>query len=131
MSETRTYNEREAKALPAFERWRDFLGLHEYGYGVPAFQRLKEAMYAVRGWRYASNTRGGDYETATLAVRVCADTFASQIAAAATPECDEHTIRWVVAGLRCPSAPFCTGCPACQTVTAPERPNVRRRALLP
>lgn len=115
--------ERKTKAYAAFQRWVNFLGLANYGYGVGVFDRLREATGAVREWRHASNTRGGDYEQEILAVRVVADTFASQIEAAATGDQDATTIAWVTAGLRCPAQPFCTGCTRCQTVTSPLRPN--------
>jgi hypothetical protein len=120
---------REA-ALKRFDQWSGYLHLAGWGHGLPAFKRLQEALYAVRDWRYISNTRTGSDEEIALAVRVVADTLANQIQAAATDQ-DQATIAWVVAGLRCPSQPFCTGCTSCQTVTSPLRPAapVRRVGL--
>lgn len=114
---------RQDAAWAGFERWSRFLGLRAWGFDVPAFNRLVAASRAVTDYRRAHNQRGGDYEDEILAVRVCADTFAGEIEAAAGDR-DADTISWVVAGLRCPQRPFCTGCPACQTVTSPARPNV-------
>lgn len=117
--------EREAAqdaALPAFRRWSPFLHLHRYGHGVPSFDKYVRALRDVRAWRHASNTRGEDYEPEVLAVRVVADALAEQVLAAATDQQDPATVAWLAAGLRCPLQPFCTGCPACQTVTAPGRP---------
>lgn len=114
---------RQDAAGPGFERWSRFLGLRAWGFDVEAFERVRRAIRDVTEYRRAHNQRGADYEDEIFAVRVCADTFASQIEAAAGDR-DADTISWVVAGLRCPQAPFCTGCPACQTVTSPARPNV-------
>jgi hypothetical protein len=53
-----------------------------------------------------------------------ADQFARDIESAAHEAGqDPATIAWVVAGLRCPDKPFCTGCRSCFTITAPLRPN--------
>ncbi len=106
--------------LARFDRWTPFLHLGNYGFGVPAFDRLREAGFAVRGWRQKSRSRGGDYDDVILGVRVSADAFASDILAAAEGR-DPDTIAWVVAGLRCPARPFCKGCTSCQTVTSPLR----------
>jgi len=118
---------RREKALGVFHQWSHYTSLGDYGMGLPAFERLVEANRAVRGWRQASNTRGGDYEEEKLAVRVVADSLANQIAAAA-PDQDDTTLLWVLAGLRCPSRPFCSGCPSCQSVTSPLRPMVALRS---
>lgn len=109
-------------ARPAFERLHGLMHLLEYGLAVPAARALQEAWRAYHAWRDANNQRREPDEVLALAVRVVAETFASQIASAATDEQDAATVRWVLAGLRCPSSPFCVGCSACQTVTAPARP---------
>lgn len=111
-----------AAAWPGFERWQAYLSLGDYGIGLPAFERLKQALRDVREFRYASNYRGGDYETEQLAVRVVSDALAGQIQASASDNQDADTIAWVIAGLRCKRRPFCQGCRSCQTVTSPLRP---------
>lgn len=121
----RESDERRAAAKPRFDKWIGFLNLAGYGFDTYVFRRVKEAVYDVRAWREASQTRGGDYEVETLVIRVAADTFASQIEAAALPEHDRHTVAWVVAGLRCPARPFCSGCPSCFTATSPTRKEAR------
>jgi hypothetical protein len=107
-----------------------FLGVHRHTgtpgrsrvKTVPVFDRLDKALRAMREFRAARSQGGGrDDEEISLAVGVVADELAGQIAAAATTGQDPATIAWVLAGLRCPRQPFCTGCPSCFTVTAPLR----------
>lgn len=107
-----------------------FLGVGRYTPGgrkfvpehLPVFERLDKALTALREFRRARNQRfGGPDEEIGLAVAVVADELAAQIAAKASPEHDHATVAWVLAGLRCPRRPFCTGCPACFTVTSPLR----------
>ncbi len=88
-----------------------------------ALTRVKEAVSALVAYRRARNQpMFGDYEH-TVVVRVCADQFAIEMADAAgeRPDLDQYTIAWVLAGLRCPRRPFCRGCRACFTITAPLR----------
>jgi len=47
----RQKKEREEAARPAFEQWRSHLHLRGWGYGVPAFDRYRAALSAVRDWR--------------------------------------------------------------------------------
>jgi hypothetical protein len=112
---------RREEATARFTPWRPYLHLGNWGHGLPAFERVRQATWDVQAYRQAHNQRDGDNELAALAVRVTADTLANQIQAAAGPAHDPATVRWVRAGLRCPSQPFCSGCPVCQTVTAPDR----------
>ncbi len=87
--------------------------------------RVKEAALALRAYRRArGQDMFGDYEHA-LPVRICADQFGIDIADAAgeRDDLDPYTIRWVLAGLRCPWRPFCRGCPGCFTIDSPLRPT--------
>lgn len=120
-------DEEGAKKWREFIKWSDFLSLGAYGFGVRASDRLETATRAVEAFRRITKSRGASREMNNLAVRVVADTFADQIEAAGQNVHDNATIRWVVAGLRCPSAPFCSGCIACQSVTSPLRPNQPRK----
>jgi hypothetical protein len=116
--------EREkVEALAGFDQWRWAVdSFANYGHGLPLAKRVRVAHTAIRRWRSASGTRGGDYELEDVAARVAAATLADEILAGAGSEQDDATIRWVVAGLRCSAQPFCTGCQRCQTVTSPARP---------
>lgn len=114
--------EREA-ALDALRPYFDFLRLANYGFAVPACKRVSDGLRALARHRRAANVPHGTNEEEQLAVRLCADTFANEIVAAATDEQDAATVAWVVAGLRCSWRPFCPGCEVCQTVTAPTRPD--------
>lgn len=105
--------------------WRElcerFLGLSARS---RTFRRLEQARWAYREYRDAhqQDREMGGYEL-HLAVRVVADELARQIQEAAADRLlDPATIAWVLAGMRCPSQPFCTGCSACFTITAPNRP---------
>jgi len=110
---------RREEAEQRVKPWLRFLGLH---HSSLLRKRVREAAGARLDHQQTSQTLSFDmYEIAELCARVTADTLASQIEAAADGEQDFYTIRWVVAGLRCPAKPFCTGCIACQTVTAPTR----------
>lgn len=120
-AEARRRPERKAQVEGPFNDLAPFLHLANYGLRNPVFLRLRDALATLREWRWASQTRGGDYEEVILAVRVVSDALARQIEAGFPVQDD--TIRWVLAGLRCPAQPFCTGCTACQTITAPLRPN--------
>jgi hypothetical protein len=120
--EQRNRDARREKAEGPYKKWAGYLHLANWGHGLPVFERLRDADRAIREQRHANNVRGGDYEGLTLAVRVCAATFADQIAAAA-PDPSDPTLLWVLAGLRCTLRPFCTGCTACQSITSPLRPS--------
>lgn len=88
------------------------------------YERVTKARAAVREWRYVNNQQMQDNELEILSIRIAADQFARDIEAAAHEAGqDPATIAWVVAGLRCPDKPFCTGCRSCFTITAPLRPN--------
>lgn len=120
----RERQEREkASATVEFEKWRWALSLAGWGYRLPAFRAIQEALQAIGEQRRTSGYRGLDYETETVAVRVLGRHFANEVQAAATDEHDPATIAWVIAGLRCPAQPFCTGCSSCFTIAAPIRPN--------
>jgi hypothetical protein len=121
----KTDDERREEALVEFHRWSDRLHVDRRS---PVWRRVETATRAIRGWRNLSQWKGDVDEQAQLVVRVAAESFADTITAAAGPEHDAATIAWVVAGLRCPSRPFCTGCVACQTVTAPTRPCTEHRS---
>ncbi len=89
-----------------------------------AYERVVKAVQAVQEWRSANNQQMQGNELERLAVLVCADQFATEIEDAAhSSGQDPATIAWVVAGLRCTSRPFCTGCRSCFTVTSPLRPT--------
>lgn len=123
------YSEREEARRTSvrveFDRWRQFLGgLRRSGLGsrgCEIYERVLKATSAIREYRYVMNQRVQDNELEVLAIRIAADAFASQIAAAADQNKDPDTIAWVVAGLRCAAQPFCIGCAFCQTVTSPHR----------
>lgn len=123
------YSEREEARRAAvkveFDRWYQFLGglrLGGLGYrGCEIYERVIKATKAIREYRYVMNQPVQDNELEVLAIRITADAFASQIAAAADRSKDPDTVAWVVAGLRCTAQPFCTGCASCQTVTSPHR----------
>lgn len=112
----------EEAALPGFDRWRKFLHLAGFGWDVTAFKRLVKAREEIDRFRRANRTYDyGGYEREIVAIRVAADTFANQIEAEGFADHDPVTLRWVIAGLRCPQRPFCAGCDSCQSVIAPER----------
>jgi hypothetical protein len=117
-------NDAERKAWPGFVAIRDYLGLGRSGYACEAFNRAEKAVWALQAWRDAAGQRRDPHEALELTVRVVADVLAGQIEAAAPADLDSATVRWVVAGLRCTSQPFCTGCTMCATVTSPQRPMV-------
>lgn len=124
--ERRQREERKAKADERFQRSRRWLGrLRGYGQDVPAFKRALEAQWDIREHRQSHNLRGGDHEELHIALNVARETWAMEIqeACQGQPDLDPHTVAVIVAGLRCPARPYCTGCPSCQTVTAPTRPN--------
>lgn len=125
-----TNPEKQAKIDAAFEQWVPFMGLADYGYAVPLANRLRQALQDVGEFRRTHSFRGASGETEALSVRVVCDTLASQVLAAAPAELDAATIRWVVAGLRCPAQPFCTGCTRCVTVTSPSRAAEVPRRLM-
>ena len=85
--------------------------------------KVDRALSALREWRQANNQQERPEEKVNLAIRTTAEELAAQLAesAGARPDLDPTTIAWVLAGLRCPAAPFCEGCNACFTVTAPNR----------
>lgn len=91
---------------------------------LPVYTRLEKALYALREWRNANQQRHHQDDEVSMAIRIVADSMASEIAAAAGDGQDAETIAWVVAGLRCPARPFCLGCPSCFTITAPHRADV-------
>ena len=117
--------ERRAAADAAWERsgkWvRDLSG---YGYDLPVFTKLRDVLRDVRMHRQTYNLSGGDYETETVAVNVVTTVMADEVLAAHAGQdgIDPHTLNVIVAGLRCRARPYCTGCIACQTITAPTRP---------
>ena len=118
--------QRLAKAQVGFDRSRRWLGrLRDFGWGVPVFTRALDAQRDIREHRLATGYRGADYEDLHVTLNVARETWATEILAAAAgdPDMDAHTVAVIVAGLRCPSRPYCTGCPSCQTITAPTRPN--------
>lgn len=122
---------RVEKARGPFEAVMPYLGIDRGSFmqnlpGAAVALRVDRAADAVREWRYANDQRGQDREIETVAIRVAADQFARDIEdAAADTGQDPATIAWVVAGLRCPRRPFCTGCNACFTVTSPHRADER------
>lgn len=125
--ERRRREEERAEAQVRFDRSRRWLGrLREWGEGVPAFRAARQAQWDIQSFRRANNYQGRDYEDLHVALNVARETWAGEIqeACQGDPDLDPHTVAVIVAGLRCPSRPYCTGCPACQTVTAPTRPNV-------
>lgn len=85
--------------------------------------KVAAALSALREWRRANNQQGRPADEVNLAIRTTAEELAVQLAESADgrPDLDPATIAWVLAGLRCPAAPFCEGCNACFTVTAPNR----------
>ena len=122
MADWDAIDRRRQEATGPFEKLcRGFLHLRGWGTGRTA-KRLKDATWALRNYRdaYGQDRNMGDGEL-MLAVRVVADELAGQIQEAAGPDQDPTTIAWVLAGMRCPDQPFCTGCPACFTITAPNR----------
>lgn len=114
---------RRAAAQARFDRLcAGFLHLGKAGHNRIG-ARLEAALSALRGYRDAHNQdrNVGNGET-ILAARVVADELAAQIQESAGPGQDPATIAWVLAGLRCPNQPFCTGCQGCFTITSPHRP---------
>jgi hypothetical protein len=125
--------QRIEKARGPFEAVMPFLGVDRGSFssmpprrGAVVADRVVRAARAVREWRSANGQRMQDDEIEQLAIRIAADQFARDIehAAAITGQ-DPDTIAWVVAGLRCPRVPFCTGCDGCFTVTSPHRADVQ------
>lgn len=115
-------DKRRAAAEGPFQKLcMGFLHLAGWSTGRTA-SRLDQAMRALREYRDAHGQgRNMGHGETILAVRVVADELAAQIQEAASGGGqDEATIAWVLAGLRCPDQPFCTGCRSC--VTAPNRP---------
>lgn len=116
-------NARIERARGPFDGIARYLRLAEWGTGVPVGRRLRAAFAALHEWRDANNQRRVPSDDITLAVRIVADQLAAEIEGAAGPEHDRDTVAWVLAGMRCPLRPFCTGCRACFTITSPNRPN--------
>jgi hypothetical protein len=85
------------------------------------YEKLTKALSALREWRYANNQKQHTEDETALAIRVVCDAMATEISEAAGDGQDPATVAWVVAGLRCPSRPFCRGCDSCFTVDAPHR----------
>lgn len=122
--------ERIEKARGPFERLcMPMMGVDNGGVWdgnrLPVFERVKAALWALREWRQVNNQQQRSEDEAALAVRVVADSMASEIQGAASGEQDAATIAWVVAGLRCPRRPFCRGCDSCFSVDAPHRADVQ------
>jgi hypothetical protein len=119
------------KARGPFDAVRPFMWLHRRNWlrpgspsEAPVLARVIKAVAAVRQWRYVNNQQMQTDEMEVIAVRVAADQFAADILNAAHDAGqDPTTIAWVVAGLRCPARPFCTGCRSCFTITSPLRPT--------
>jgi hypothetical protein len=116
------------KARGPFEAIMPFLGLDirfgfRRGRADRLYDKVEKAWSALREWRQANNQQERHEDEVKLAIRVTAAELAAQLdeAAAGRPDLDAATIAWVLAGLRCPAAPFCEGCGACFTVTAPNR----------
>lgn len=117
------------QALPA---WRiDFGDVWGHRKAPAVVKKLREGLAALREWRRANNQQESADDEVSLAITIVADTMAGEIAAAATNQQDSTTIAWVVAGLRCPRRPFCTGCESCFTVDAPHRFDVTFAATAP
>lgn len=123
--EQRQRRERIEKARVRLERSRKYLHLGDR-WRLRAFTKAVEAAADIREWRQANNQARGDYEDEVVVMNVVREVWADEIqeAAAGDPQMDPHTVAVILAGLRCPSRPYCRGCPACQTVTAPTRPNI-------
>lgn len=87
------------------------------------FNKVRSALWALQEWRQVNNQQQRQEDVVNLAIRITAAELAAQLAesAAGRPDLDENTIAWVLAGLRCKATPFCEGCNACFTVTAPNR----------
>jgi hypothetical protein len=124
------HRKRIENARGPFEQISPYLYLLRYGgnYGTksaPIAARVQAARRALDAWRNANNQRHNPDDIENLIIRISADQFAADIQGAAGPEHDPSTIAWVLAGLRCPAQPFCTGCPSCFTVTAPARHDVK------
>jgi hypothetical protein len=116
------------KARGPFDQIMPFLGLalrsgFTCGRADRLHGRVTQALSALREWRRANNQQERPDDEVTLAIRVTAAELATQLAETADgrTDLDSATIAWVLAGLRCPAAPFCEGCTACFTVTAPNR----------
>jgi len=117
------------KARGPFEAIRRFLHVDRgdvWGRGrLPVYEKLNTALAALREWRHANNQQDRTEDQVCLSIRVVCDAMATQIGeAGAGAGQDPATIAWVVAGLRCPSRPFCQGCESCFTVDAPHRHDV-------
>lgn len=118
----RERDEADARLRP----YLHFLSLGDSGFysRIPLVRRIADATAAYSNQRQRSQSlQFRPHELALFAARVTADTLASEILAAAGPDQDDATLRWVAAGLRCSHRPFCTGCASCQTVTSPNRPT--------
>jgi hypothetical protein len=116
-------NERVERARGPFERL--CLGRMTVSSKSSVADRVRAALWALHDWRQVNNQQERGEEEAALAVRIVAESMASEIAATAGESQDPGTIAWVVAGLRCPRQPFCRGCDACYTVDAPHRADVQ------
>lgn len=118
----------EAARIPFNDLVLDRLGLDlgswdSRGPARRLFNKVDRALSALREWRRANNQQESPQDAVVLAIRVTAAEIATQLdeSAAGRPDLDPATIAWVLAGLRCPAAPFCEGCNACFTITAPNR----------
>lgn len=118
---------RVEKADAGFARFRRYLGRLSL-WDVPAFVTAVRASDAIREYRDAHGQQRDDHLDIVVAVNAAARTWAREIQASAAgdPLMDPVTVATIVAGLLCPSRPYCTGCPSCQTVTAPHRPCTSR-----
>ena len=125
--EERRQRERIEEADARFGEFRRYLGQMS-NWHVPAFRKAVGASGAIREYRNAHNQLRDDYLEERVTMHVVRQVWADEIEAAASgdPLMDKATVAVIVAGLRCPRRPYCTGCVACQTVTAPHRPCAER-----
>lgn len=123
--EDRRREAHRAETKANFERSKRFAHMGGFRVGQPVFEAVKQAMWDIREYRQAYNQLHEFYDEVATAVTATADALAIAIedaASSAAMPLDDDTIRWVVAGMRCPARPFCTGCASCQTITSPLRP---------
>lgn len=121
--------ERIEKARGPFERLaRPFLGLEirsgwDRGRADRLFEKVSDGLRALQEWRRSNNQQERHEDEVILSIRVTALELATQLeeTASGRSDLDAATIAWVLAGLRCSAAPFCEGCNACFTITAPNR----------
>lgn len=102
--ETERQEKRRAEAKARFDPWLPYLGLRNWGYGVPAAERVQRAMCDVQEYRLAMTS--GSSPTTCRAWRSgwSPTPWPTRSLRRLAPGQDDATIRWVLARAPLPGA---------------------------